>query len=61
MFFFVLIIFYFYQVWTKRGLLITDPIERGLRVVEISILTEQASQPPANQDWQVGGAPLTLE
>lgn len=31
------------QVWTKRGLLITDPIERGLRVVEISILTEQTS------------------
>ena len=41
------------KVWTKRGLLITDPIERGLRVVEISILTEQANQPPANQDWQV--------
>jgi hypothetical protein len=35
------------QVWTKRGLLITDPIERGLRVIEISILTEQAA-PAAN-------------
>ncbi len=35
------------QVWTKRGLLITDPIERGLRVVEISILTEPAT--PTNQ------------
>lgn len=31
------------QVWTKRGLLITDPIERGLRVIEISILTELAT------------------
>jgi len=30
------------QVWTKRGLLLTDPIERGLRVVEISLLTESA-------------------
>lgn len=39
------------QVWTKRGLLITDPIERGLRVVEISILTEQANQPNP-PDWQ---------
>jgi len=28
------------QVWTKRGLLLTDPVERGLRVIEISILTE---------------------
>ena len=28
------------QVWTKRGLLLTDPIERGLRVIEITILTE---------------------
>jgi len=33
------------QVWTKRGLLITDPIELGLRVVEISLLTEPAVQP----------------
>ena len=33
------------QVWTKRGLLITDPIELGLRVVEISLLTEPALQP----------------
>merc|ERR1712083_865117 len=31
------------KVWTKRGLLITDPIERGLRVIEISILTEPAT------------------
>lgn len=30
------------QVWTKHGLLITDPVERGLRVVEISLLTEPA-------------------
>lgn len=36
------------QVWTKRGLLITDPIERGLRVIEISILTEPAT-PHNNQ------------
>ena len=28
------------QVWTKRGLLLTDPVERGLRVIEIAILTE---------------------
>ena len=28
------------KVWTKRGLLITDPVERGLRVIEITILTE---------------------
>ena len=41
------------QVWTKRGLLITDPIERGLRVVEISVLTEQASIPQTGPDWQV--------
>ena len=34
-------------VWTKRGLLLTDPIERGLRVIEISILTELAA--PTNQ------------
>jgi len=33
------------QVWTKRGLLLTDPIERGLRVIEISILTEPADVP----------------
>jgi len=31
------------KVWTKKHLLITDPIERGLRVIEISILTEQAT------------------
>ena len=41
-----------------RGLLITDPIERGLRVVEISVLTEQATaagaHPQSGQDWQVG-------
>ena len=36
------------KVWTKRGLLITDPIERGLRVIEISILTEPATPHPAN-------------
>ena len=36
------------QVWTKRGLLITDPIERGLRVIEISILTEPAQQLPSS-------------
>ena len=33
------------MVWTKRGLLLTDPIERGLRVIEISILTEPAEVP----------------
>ncbi|XP_059098320.1 golgin subfamily A member 7-like [Tigriopus californicus] len=33
------------EVWTKRGLLITDPIERGLRVIEISLLTEPATSP----------------
>ncbi|XP_045103502.1 golgin subfamily A member 7-like isoform X1 [Portunus trituberculatus] len=31
------------RVWTPRGLLITNPIERGLRVIEISILTEPAT------------------
>ena len=31
------------KVWTKKHLLITDPIERGLRVIEISLLTEQAT------------------
>ena len=36
------------KVWTKRGLLITDPIERGLRVIEISILTDPATPHPAN-------------
>ena len=35
-------------VWTKRGLLLTDPIERGLRVIEISILTEAATPHPTN-------------
>ena len=33
------------QVWTKRGLLITDPVERGLRVIEISLLTEAGPGP----------------
>jgi len=28
------------KVWTRRGLLLTDPVERGLRVVEITLLTE---------------------
>ena len=37
------------QVWTKHGLLITDPVERGLRVVEISLLTEPAPGNPAPQ------------
>lgn len=27
-------------VWTRRGLLLTDPVERGLRVVEVTLLTE---------------------
>jgi hypothetical protein len=49
-----------FQVWTKRGLLITDPIERGLRVVEISILTEQANQQPNPPDWQVDHASKSL-
>ncbi|XP_076043159.1 golgin subfamily A member 7 isoform X2 [Oratosquilla oratoria] len=31
------------QVWAPRGLLITNPIERGLRVIEISVLTEPAA------------------
>ena len=47
-FFHVVFFYCFYfkiQVWTKRGLLITDPIELGLRVVEISLLTEPALQP----------------
>ncbi|QQP38583.1 Deoxynucleotidyltransferase terminal-interacting protein 1, partial [Caligus rogercresseyi] len=34
------------RIWTKRGLLLTDPIEKGLRVIEISILTEPALNPP---------------
>jgi len=33
------------QVWTKRGLLLTDPVERGLRVIEISLLTEAGPGP----------------
>lgn len=33
------------QVWTAKGLLITDPVERGLRVIEITILTEPAASP----------------
>ena len=37
------------QVWTKRGLLITDPVERGLRVIEISLLTEAGPPAPQNQ------------
>ena len=52
-----------FQVWTKRGLLLTDPIERGLRVIEISILTEPAEVPetpansaPANVNPIVGSA-----
>lgn len=36
------------QVWTKRGLLITDPVERGLRVIEISLLTEAGPGPSNN-------------
>ena len=31
------------NIWTKKHLLIMDPIVRGLQVIEISILTEQAS------------------
>lgn len=31
-------------VYVPRGLLITDPIERGLRVIEISILSEQSAR-----------------
>ena len=38
-----------YQVWTKHGLLLTDPVERGLRVVEISLLTEPAAGGQAAQ------------
>ncbi len=37
-------------MWTKKHLLITDPIERGLRVIEISLLTEQAT--PTTQERQ---------
>ncbi|XP_071441811.1 golgin subfamily A member 7 [Hetaerina americana] len=31
------------RVYVPRGLLITDPSERGLRVIEISVLTEPAA------------------
>nr|XP_027227384.1 golgin subfamily A member 7-like [Penaeus vannamei]XP_027227385.1 golgin subfamily A member 7-like [Penaeus vannamei] len=31
------------RAWSPRGLLLTNPIERGLRVIEISILTEPAT------------------
>lgn len=31
-------------VYVPRGLLITDPIERGLRVIEITILSEQSAR-----------------
>lgn len=30
------------RYWVPRGLFITDPIERGLRVIEISVLSEPA-------------------
>lgn len=30
-------------VWLPRGLLVIDPVERGLRVVEIAILSEPAT------------------
>ncbi|KAF2368640.1 Golgin subfamily A member 7/ERF4 [Trinorchestia longiramus] len=30
------------RVWVPRGLFITNPVERGLRVIEISILNEPA-------------------
>ncbi|XP_043194976.1 golgin subfamily A member 7-like isoform X1 [Amphibalanus amphitrite] len=32
------------RYWLPRGLLITDPIERGLRVIEVSVLNEPAPQ-----------------
>lgn len=31
-------------VWLPRGLLITDPIERGLRVIEISVLVDSTNR-----------------
>ncbi|XP_076363765.1 golgin subfamily A member 7-like isoform X2 [Tachypleus tridentatus] len=31
-------------VWIPQGLLLTDPVERGLRVVEISILNEPSGR-----------------
>ncbi|KAG8236308.1 hypothetical protein J437_LFUL016380 [Ladona fulva] len=31
------------RIYVPRGLLITDPSERGLRVIEISVLTEPAA------------------
>ena len=40
------------QVWTKHGLLVTDPVERGLRVVEISLLTEPAAGIASGQQLQ---------
>ena len=52
------------QVWLKRGLLITDPIERGLRVIEISILTEQtdaAPSTPAANNTPANVNPITAE
>lgn len=38
--------------WRPRGLLITDPLERGLRVIEITVFLDKAEQrfaPPAPQ------------
>ncbi|XP_076367326.1 golgin subfamily A member 7-like isoform X3 [Tachypleus tridentatus] len=32
------------RVWMPKGLLLTDPVERGLRVVEISILNEPSAR-----------------
>ncbi|XP_037068291.1 golgin subfamily A member 7-like [Pollicipes pollicipes] len=32
------------RLWLPRGLLLTDPIERGLRVIEVSVLNEPAPQ-----------------
>jgi len=38
--------------WKPRGLLITDPLERGLRVIEITVFLDKAEQrnpPPSTQ------------
>jgi len=43
------------QVWTKHGLLLTDPVERGLRVVEITILTELEKVKVGLTDINCGG------
>lgn len=42
--------------WKPRGLLVTDPLERGLRVIEITIFLEKAEQRQAQHAAAVAAA-----